>query len=398
MNQQPPTMLIAGGAHSDVPMIRAARSLGYHVVTSGNRPEDPGHQFAHQVELCDYSDTAAMLKMARRIQPSAVCPGCNDFAAISAAEIAFELGLPGHDHPETVATLHHKDRWREFALKHGIASPRAIGCRTPAEAAAACQSLTWPLLIKPVDLTGGRGINRVDRPEQATDCIREAFNVTRAGRVVVEEFIEGSRHGFTCILRERRPVFWFADNEHYHLSQWLVSGASAPSALPDNAIRRLRQLTCQVAEELHLVAGIFHVQLILTPNGDPVIIEICRRPPGDLYVDLVRHAAGVPYAEWIVRAFAGLDLTCVAPANHVHPVTRHCLMTDAAGVLQKFEFDSVAASKIIDQMLWGAPGDIVSAPERHKFGIVFLKYADAAEMERLTPHLQQLLKCQTSAN
>ena len=54
--------------------------------------------------------------------------------------------------------------------------------------------------------------------------------MTKAGRIVVEEFISGSRHGFSALLRAGRVVFHFADDEHYHLSPYLVSAASTPSS------------------------------------------------------------------------------------------------------------------------------------------------------------------------
>jgi biotin carboxylase len=378
-------------------MILAARRLGFHVVTSGNHPDAPGHQYSDQVELCDYSDSNALLSLARKIRPVAVCPACNDFAALSAARIALELGLPGHDHPHTVEILHHKDRWREFALREGIPSPRAIGCQSLIEAEAACEKLTFPLLVKPVDLTGGRGISRIETPHRAGEQIRHALKISKAERIVVEEFVEGTRHGFTCILRNQRPAFWMADDEHYHLSPWLVSGASTPSALPASAVSELLALVEKIGNRLRLVDGIFHMQLILTPQQKPVIVEVCRRPPGDLYVDLVRHAAGVPYADWIVKGFAGMDLSDVQPVTAPEPVTRHCLMAAQPGILESFEFNPAIGSLIREEMIWGQPGTLVEDAERHKFGIVFLFYSSPVHMQSVVPDLQKLLLCRTKS-
>lgn len=395
MDAKRPILLIAGGAHSDIPMILAARKLGFQVVTSGNRPEDPGHRYADRTEFCDYSDASALLKLARELRPVAICPAANDFAAISAAKVALELRLPGHDHPQTTEILHHKDRWREFALQENIPSPKAVGCTSQSEAEAACAQLNFPLLAKPVDLTGGRGISLIEHPHQATQKIRHALNTSKAKRIVIEEFITGTRHGFTCILRNRQPAFWMADNEHYHLSPWLVSGASTPSSMPASAIDELLNITARIAARLQLVDGIFHSQIILTPQQKPVIVEICRRPPGDLYVDLVSHAAGVPYPEWIVKGFAGMDLSDVHPVTNLQSVTRHCLMASQPGVFQGCDFDPATASLIREEMIWGQPGDIVDDAERHKFGIAFLFHTSAAQMQTLTPNLQSLLLCRT---
>lgn len=395
-NSDSPVLLIAGGAHSDIPMIIAARRLGFYVVTSGNDPAGLGHAYANRTELCDYSDSNALLDLARRIRPVAICPACNDFAAISAARIALELGLPGHDPPETVEILHHKDRWREFALHEGIPSPKAIGCQSLIEAEVACERLKFPLVAKPVDLSGGRGMSLIETPQQAADRIWYALKTSRAERIVIEEFTEGTRHGFTCILRNRRPAFWMADDEHYHLSPWMVSGASTPSSLSSAVVSELLNLATKIGHRLQLVDGILHMQLILTPQQKPVIVEVCRRPPGDLYVDFVRHATGAPYAEWIVKGFAGMDLSDVEPVATPKPFTRHCLMADQSGAFESFDFDPTAASLIREKMIWGKVGDVVETAERHKFGIVFLSYSSTAHMHTVVPDLQKLLHCRTS--
>ena len=90
----------------------------------------------------------------------------------------------------------------------------------------------------------------------------------------------------------------------------MVSGASSPSSVPKSAEEKLCKDSEKIAELLGLVDGIFHVQFILK-DGVPIIIEICRRPPGDLYVKLVKYATGVDYPMWIVKAQAGEDLSLI---------------------------------------------------------------------------------------
>ncbi|MEN9554317.1 MAG: hypothetical protein RLZZ232_603 [Planctomycetota bacterium] len=385
-------LLIAGGSHSDVPMILAAQRLGFRVITTGNRPMDYGHQYSDLYVPCDYSCPDALLAVCRRHALQAIVPCCNDFAALSCAYVAEKLGLPGHDPLVTTEILHHKDRWRAFAETRPIPGPRAIGCSTFAAAYEAAKSLRLPLIIKPVDLTGGKGITRVGTPGEVDTAIRSAFSVSRAGRIVVEEFIEGTRHGFTCILRNQDVAFYFTDDEHYHLSPYLVSGASAPSSLTSGTVAELIGVSQFIARDLNLTDGIFHVQLICRPDQTPAIIEICRRPPGDLYVDLVRHATGVPYAEWIIRSFVGLPLDDITQSPVRQFVTRHCLMADRAGRFLGFEFDKVIAEKITEQITLVSPGAEVIAPESQKLGIAFVHYDSERDFRGTAPILQSKLR------
>lgn len=390
-------LLIAGGSHADIPLIQAAKQLGYHVTTSGNRPQDLGHRFSDAFEPCDYSDPQAVLAVAKKIGAEALCACCNDFSALSCAYAAKELGLPGHDDPKTAEIIHHKDQWRAFAQEHDIPSPQAIGCSSMEEVKAAIPKLRLPLIVKPVDLTGGKGIQRADTAEDTLKAAETAFAISKAKRIVVEEFITGTRHGFTCILRDGRVAFHFADDEMYHLSQYLVSAACTPTSCPPSSIEALIEHSERIAGLLDLVDGIFHVQFIQHEDGNPVIIEICRRAPGDLYIELVRYATGAPYAEWIVRASAGLELNDVFHMPSARCVTRHCLMADHTGKFEGFDFDPAVESRIMNRLIWAKEGDKVTDPLTHKFGIVFVQHRNEAHMREEAPQLQKLLRARLSA-
>jgi biotin carboxylase len=391
-------LLIAGGSHADIPLIQAAKRLGYHVTTSGNRSQDLGHAHSDAFEPCDYSDPQAVLALANKIGAEALCACCNDFSALSCAFAAKELGLPGHDDPKTAEIIHHKDQWRAFAHEHGIPSPQAIGCASMEEVKAAIPKLRLPLIVKPVDLTGGKGIQRADTAEDTLKAAEAAFAISKAKRIVVEEFITGTRHGFTCILRDGRVAFHFADDEMYHLSPYLVSAACTPTSCPQSSIESLIEHSERIAGLLDLVDGIFHVQFIQHEDGNPVIIEICRRAPGDLYIELVRHATGAPYAEWIVRAAAGLELSDVFYMPSARCVTRHCLMADHTGTFEGFDFDEAVASRIMNRLIWAKEGDKVTDPLTHKFGIIFVQHRNEAHMREEAPQLQKLLRARLSAS
>lgn len=389
-------MLLAGGSHADIPMVRAAKALGYHVITSGNRPQDLGHAHADKTCLADFSDREAIRSLAEGLRVDAILSSCNDFSALSCAWAAEQLGLPGHDPYEVALTLHHKDRYREFALANGVATPGAVGCSSATEARAAAADLTFPLIVKPVDLTGGKGISVVRDRTELDAALEKAFAISRAGRVVVEEFLEGSRHGFTCMIRGGRVVFHFQDNEHYFLNPYMVSAASTPAEVPPDTGRKLSETTERIARLLGLVDGLVHIQYILT-RGQPVIIEICRRPPGDLYVDLVRHATGVDYPALIVRAACGLSLDDVSQVEPTGHFIRHCIMSREAGRVAGLDIDPAAEGKIIDQMLWWKPGDVIDDVLTQKLGILFLRFDGRDEMLDLGHRLHDLIRPRIAA-
>jgi len=384
-------LLLAGGGYADIPLIQAAQALGFYVVTSGNRPGDLGHTYSDECRLEDFSDEQAMLNLAEELQIDAICASCNDFSALTAAYVAEQMGLPGHDAYETAKIIHHKDLYRRFAFENGIPSPRAQGFSSVDGALSSLYEFQFPVIIKPVDLTGGKGISIVTHPNDCRVALETAFQLSRAKRVVVEEFIEGTRHGLSTFIRDGKVVFHFNDDEYYYLNPYLVSAASCPGNTSSIVIDKLCKTAEKIAALLQLKTGIFHIQYILR-GDDPVIIEICRRAPGDLYTRFVHLATGVDYPSFIVSASAGLDCSDLRQQEPSGYYTRHCVMTSHNGQVQDVVFDPSIEENVIDQFMWWKAGDRIEDILTQKCGIVFLKFNSLDEMILKTDNMQHLIR------
>jgi biotin carboxylase len=396
MSRRLKNLVILGGGHADIPLIKAGRALGFSVITSGNRPSDLGHAQGDFYAPADFSNRHAVLQIAKEHGISAICPACNDFSALSAAYVAEEMGLPGHDSVKVTKTVHHKDLFRMFSLKHGFTVPRARGFTDKMEAIEFVKLLKTPALVKPVDLTGGKGISCVESASDLERAVEFALKKSKTNRFVIEEFIEGSRHGFSAFLVGGRVVFSFADNEYYHLNPYLVAGAVTPSSAPQSSLERLTGEIERYADLLKLKDGIFHVQFILR-GDEPVIIECCRRAPGDLYLKFVEHATSCNYAEYVVRAAAGLDCSGIKQREIPGSYVRHCIMPSQRGRVRNVTIDESLKPHLIDQLMWWAPGDEIVDLLTHKCGIIFLKFDTAVQMQQALSQIHELIKVETEA-
>lgn len=381
---------------------------------SGNAREGLGHPYADKNVFADFSDKEKMLELARQENVQAVCSGCNDFALLSTVYVCEKLGLPGHDSYATSLKLHHKDKYRALATRLDIPTPRAITVTTTDadnnfadfEAAVAGSNtalngtaLTFPLIVKPVDLTGGKGIHRVATIEEARTAYKDAASRTRQDHIVVEEFVQGTNHGFSAMLVKGKVAFAFADNEQYYINKYMVSGANSPSSTSVAGLAKLRDYSEHIAKELHLVDGILHIQYIEKADGTPVIIEICRRPPGDLYIKFVKYATGVDYPKFIIMAETGMDISSIADVPSNGFWLRHCLMADrqagengCKGIVRNVLFAPEIEQNIVEKFLWYKPGEIVADKLIYKAGIVFFKFDTLEEMQNKTARMTELAK------
>ena len=106
----------------------------------------------------------------------------------------------------------------------------------------------------------------------------------------------------------------------------MVSAASTPSIVPLHVEKKLVSESERIASLLMLKDGIFHIQFILKDNS-PIITEICRRSPGDLYTKLVEYSTGVDYASWIVKSSIGLDCSELTNVKTQGFFNRHCIVS-----------------------------------------------------------------------
>lgn len=399
-------LLLLGGSHAEIPLIQAAKELGYFVITTGNDKNGLGHSYAHKTVFADYSDKSAMLELATRENIDGVVSGCNDFALLSSAYVAEKLNLPGHDSLEVSKQIHHKDKYRALAESLNIPTPKSKNISNLEELENALAFLRFPVIIKPVDLTGGKGISKANSLEEAKAAFVEAKNKTRENFCIVEEFIEGSRHGFSCYLIEKKVVFFFGDNEQYFLNQYLVSGANTPSTTEKKGLEALCQYSEQIAEKLNLVDGILHIQYIEKEDGTPYIIEVCRRSPGDLYIQLVKYSTNLDYPKMLVLSETGnAILTKTLDGFSAYTLMekptcflRHCVMAAKTGIIKQVSFAKEIQDKVVGKFLWYKTGEKILDPMHYKAGIVFLKFSSEKEMHYFTEKISDFIKIEFEEN
>ena len=259
-----------------------------------------------------------------------------------------------------------------------------------AEAKELCKNVKFPIMIKPVDLSGGKGINKIEKENEVETAICEAFDKSKCKRIVMEEFIEGSRHGFTCLIFNQKIVFEFVDDEFYYLNQTLVAAAYTPSSVKPDALSQLRNSVEKLAKTLMLTDGIVHVQFIIN-DDNPYIIELCRRPPGDLYIHLVKMATGFDYPKWLVKCALGHDCAEISEQHYDINIyiSRHCIMPHKNGVYRKMSFNDECAEKIMETNIIMREGDFVDNYLIQKIAILFIRYRNREEMVKMTNEMNQ---------
>ncbi|MFW6312752.1 MAG: ATP-grasp domain-containing protein [Spirochaetota bacterium] len=230
------TILILGAGVMQIPAVRAARRLGLHVVVADANTTAPAIEEADEFLHVDLKDHEAMARAAAALRErrglDAVFTAGTDFSA-TVAWVAEKLGLPGNAY-EAALDATDKFRMRRVLREAGVAVPEfAVLSRAEIErsgCASVDQTVRLPVVVKPVDSMGGRGVVRADSWDEAEAFAREAVAYSRSGRVVVEGYIDGPEFSLDAIVyKDDIQITGFADRHILFPPYFIEMGHTIPT-------------------------------------------------------------------------------------------------------------------------------------------------------------------------
>tara|TARA_Y100000591_G_scaffold292774_1_gene280250 strand:- start:42 stop:1208 length:1167 start_codon:yes stop_codon:yes gene_type:complete len=382
------TVLFVGGSHADIPQINEVKKKGYKVITTGNNKHDKGHKFADRTILADYSDYDQILNLAEDLEVNAVCASANDFSQLTSSYVAEKLQLPGFDSLIVNEIIHHKDKFKKFCLQNNFPIAKSY---YESQIEKLVQS-EFPIITKPTDLTGGKGILVSNNINELKDSLEISRKMGKNKNIIIEQYLNGSNHAMCSIIKNGKVIFYFFDNEHYYMNKFLVSGASSSSIVPIEVQKKIIDEINRMCGILSLVDGIIHLQFILQKNNF-FFLEICRRPPGDLYTRFVQLSTGKNLPLMIVNSYLG------EKNNFSHEIKiednfilRHCLMANQSGKIKKILYDDKIKKNIIEEIKFKVENDVIENHLIEKASILFLKFENKNEMSDKLSIIYELIK------
>ena len=183
-------LLLLGGSRYLFPVIEAAHKLGAYVITCDYLPDNAAHKYSD--EYCNISiiDKDAVLAAAERLKIDGIMSFACDPGVVTAAYVAEKMGLPFQGSYESTCILQDKGLFRKFLMDHHFNSPHAKRYRgTDSVPKADLDYFHWPVIVKPVDSAGSKGVTRVDRPEELDAAVKTALAGSHDGAFIIEDFL-----------------------------------------------------------------------------------------------------------------------------------------------------------------------------------------------------------------
>lgn len=358
-------IMLLGGIHYLLPVIKAAHEQGYYVITADNVPDNVAHKYSD--EFCNVSivDKDAVLAEAKRRNIDGIISFGVDPGVMSAAYVQEQLHLPQMGPYKSVRILQNKDLFRAFLRDNGFNVPQARGYASMEEALSDTDWLHWPMIVKPTDSAGSKGVTRVDSIENYQSALTEAFSKSISGHVIVEEFIDkvGCSSDTDSFLLDGKLVFVSFNAQRFDIdaaNPYTPAAYSWPSTFPEHEayltseLRRLMTL-------LQMQTSVFNIETRVASNGKPYIMECTPRGGGNRLCEMLRYATGVDMITAQVRAAVGdsTEALCQKPYNGYW--AEIILHADKNGAFQGLTVSDSLPAKVVEKDLWVKEGDYVNA-------------------------------------
>lgn len=254
---------------------------------------------------CDFRDQQALSKAFERESPDLVISSSHDDGWRAAAALSQKHGLPGYDSLELVLAISDKLKFRELGAEAIFELPQ----RFSQDRGAALSSDGKSLAVKPPARAGSAGVSLTDSLPDYQRALESAARWSDDKSVVVEERITGPEISVSVIVNARKVSAAFFDIEYSSpVTHRIDASWTTQDPLIRSAAAKARAQLQAFTQQFDLVDGPLHGQFIVCPDRGPVLLELTRRPPGDLYFWEVQAATGIDWSAAAASLQFGLGL------------------------------------------------------------------------------------------
>lgn len=300
-------ILVLGAGIMQIPAITKAKEKGWYVAVADADEQAVGIPFADRFERVDLKDEEGMVRLAKILKSETGLDGVftagTDFSA-TVAKVAEVCGLPGIPY-ETALNASNKARMRSVFSRHNIPSPSFFECteklfQDEKTVEQIVQAVPFPVVVKPVDNMGARGIRRVDAVDELISALSEAIRSSKSGTAIVEEYMDGAEYSLDALIYNGEITLTGFANRNICFPPYFVEmGHTIPANGSESAFAEVIDLFFKGIEALGITSGAAKGDMKMTSKG-PMVGEIAARLSGGFM------------SGWTYPYCSGVDLTGAA--------------------------------------------------------------------------------------
>jgi len=394
-------VLLLGGSIFQVPSVKTAKKLGYYTITCDYLPDNPGHRFSDEYYNVSTTDKDAVLKLAQDLKIDGIVCYASDPAAPTAAYVAEQMGFPTSPY-KSVEILCNKDRFRNFLAENGFNVPKAKGYAYSElnKMLKEIDEFKFPVMVKPVDSSGSKGVKKIDSIDMLDSAIEEAMKYSRRKRFIIEEYVQKFGYqiagdGFSV---DGKLIFRCFANEHFDLSginPYVPIGESWPYNMPKRVHDKLHEEIQRALTLLGMKTQAYNFDARIDRNENVYLMEIGPRNGGNLIAQVIQYATGVNMVEYTIKAAMGEDCTDLKMVEPRGFWSNYMIHTQESGILKEVWIDEdFRKNNLVEFEMIYKPGDEIEAftGSNGTLGTMILKFSSEQEMLEKMDHMENWIK------
>ena len=392
-------ILLLGGSAQQVIAIKTAKRLGYYIVLCDYLPDNPGQYVADKYYNVSTTDVEAVYKVAMAEKVDGILAYASDPAALPAAIVAERLGLPTNP-SASVAVLGVKHNFRKFLGENGFACPRNFTFNVGAdikEVKEKIQELDFPIVVKPTDSSGSKGVTVLKSTEGLDAAIAWAESYSRNKILIVEEFIESNFPaviGGDIFVWDGKVILYgeMACLRGSEYNGLIPMGEKSPAGLNSKQIENVHKELQRIITMLGIKFGELNIEILLDKNDNVHFLELGPRAGGNMIPIELSDIFDVDLVEANVLAAMG-ENPKLQPVRQRGFFTTYVLHSYKDGQFKGVSISNKIRSNVYRRGIYKKTGDLVESFDGagKAVGILFLRFDTEIELQYFCSNHEKLV-------
>ena len=377
-------LMLLGGIRYLLPAIEAAHKHNVHVITVDYLPDNIAHKYSDEYHNVSILDKDAVLSLAEELQIDGILSYAVDPGVVTAAYVAEKLNLPFTCSYKSACILQDKSSFRKFLSDNGFNVPNARGYNCADDALKDVDFYNWPVIVKPVDSAGSKGVSKVEKPQDLKVAIDKALEESHNCHFSVEDFLEldGYQSSADCFSVDGKLVYSDYSDQLFDkdaANPYTPALEIWPSTMKQEHQDYLTSELQRLLTLLHCGTGLYNVESRLCKNGKPYIMEVSPRAGGNRIAELQRIGTGIDLIEAEVCKAVGLSIPSITMPHYDGYYVNDIVHSRVAGIYRGITYDETfQKNHVISEAIYPEKGTKVEAfhGANNAIGSVFLKFTD----------------------
>lgn len=386
-------ILLLGGSRYLFPIIEECHKQGYYAITCDYLPENAAHKVSDEYHNVSIIDKEAVLKLAMELKIDGIMSFACDPGVATAAYVAEKMGIPFQGSYDSTAILQDKGLFRKFLWDNGFNCPHAKSYEKVEDAVNDADYFTWPVIVKPVDSAGSKGVTRVDDVKDLPTAIEEALAEAHNGHFIVEDFLtfkgyHSSADDFTVDGELKFCTYSDQLFDKKADNPYTPTKIIWPSSMAKEDQDYLTSETQRLMKLLDMKTGIYNIETCVSSDGKPYIMEVSPRGGGCKIAEIQQLATGINLIEAELKKAVGEPVEGIHQPEFDGVWIEYVIHSEGetSGIFKELQIDPEIIEKhvkVIDMTT--KPGDLVEpfTGANKALGDMFLRFDSREELDRV---------------